>query len=145
VCRIQRVSNNGGKVGSEGSGTNSRPLSHDGAVANEGIAKDSSENDKQLSGPSVQSAGPSDPPANSEVRFFIMKSLAVEELLWSVRDGYWVTQLHNEMALNEAFKVLVSRTPDHYIDPHLTKCSAVGTYTSYSLPTDPVNTLVMHA
>lgn len=38
-------------------------------------------------------------------RFFILKSLTVEDLELSVRTGIWATQSHNEDALNNAFKV----------------------------------------
>ena len=38
-------------------------------------------------------------------KFFILKSLTVEDLDLSVRNGVWATQSHNETALNAAFKV----------------------------------------
>lgn len=38
-------------------------------------------------------------------RFFILKSLTVEDLELSVRTGIWATQSHNEESLNNAFKV----------------------------------------
>ncbi|RGP79076.1 hypothetical protein FLONG3_2758 [Fusarium longipes] len=38
-------------------------------------------------------------------KFFILKSLTVEDLELSVNTGIWATQSHNEEALNNAFKV----------------------------------------
>lgn len=38
-------------------------------------------------------------------RFFILKSLTVEDLELSVRTGIWATQSHNEETLNSAFAV----------------------------------------
>jgi hypothetical protein len=38
-------------------------------------------------------------------KFFILKSLTVEDLELSVNTGIWATQSHNEDALNNAFKV----------------------------------------
>lgn len=38
-------------------------------------------------------------------KFFILKSLTLEDLDLSVRTGIWATQSHNEEALNAAFKV----------------------------------------
>lgn len=38
-------------------------------------------------------------------RFFIIKSLTIEDLERSVQSGIWATQSHNEEALNEAFEV----------------------------------------
>lgn len=37
--------------------------------------------------------------------FFIVKSLTVEDLELSVRNGIWATQAHNEAALNKAYEV----------------------------------------
>jgi hypothetical protein len=38
-------------------------------------------------------------------RFFIVKSLTVQDLEQSVRNGIWATQTHNESTLNEAYEV----------------------------------------
>lgn len=38
-------------------------------------------------------------------KFFILKSLTVEDLELSIRTGIWATQSHNEESLNTAFKV----------------------------------------
>lgn len=38
-------------------------------------------------------------------KFFILKSLTLEDLELSVRTGIWATQSHNEETLNTAFKV----------------------------------------
>ena len=38
-------------------------------------------------------------------KFFIMKSLTVEDMELSVRNNIWATQAHNEEALNRAFEV----------------------------------------
>jgi hypothetical protein len=43
--------------------------------------------------------------APSKDKFFVVKSLTVEDLELSVRNGIWSTQSHNEEALNQAFKV----------------------------------------
>lgn len=41
-------------------------------------------------------------------RFFILKSLTMEDLELSVRTGIWATQSHNEDVLNKAFNVSLS-------------------------------------
>jgi len=38
-------------------------------------------------------------------RYFIMKSLTKEDLVWSVNNKVWATQPHNESILNDAFRV----------------------------------------
>lgn len=43
--------------------------------------------------------------ASQKDKFFILKSLTVEDLELSVRTGIWATQSHNEATLNAAFKV----------------------------------------
>jgi hypothetical protein len=48
-------------------------------------------------------------------KFFIMKSLTVEDLEMSVRNGIWATQSHNEGTLNEAYQVGVIHTPVHRV------------------------------
>lgn len=40
-------------------------------------------------------------------KFFVVKSLTVEDLQLSVRNGIWATQSHNEESLNQAFRVCV--------------------------------------
>ena len=38
-------------------------------------------------------------------KFFIVKSLTLQDLELSVRNGIWATQTHNEEALNKAYEV----------------------------------------
>ncbi|KAI8725002.1 YTH domain-containing protein [Fusarium sp. LHS14.1] len=51
--------------------------------------------------PKAEPAGETTPQKD---KFFILKSLTVEDLELSVRTGIWATQAHNEDALNTAFK-----------------------------------------
>lgn len=45
-------------------------------------------------------------------KFFIVKSLTLQDLELSVRNGIWATQSHNEDVLNKAFHVTSS--PFHH-------------------------------
>ena len=47
-----------------------------------------------------------DPVLKVKERFFIVKSLTVEDLDLSVRNSIWATQAHNESALNKAYEVI---------------------------------------
>ena len=38
-------------------------------------------------------------------KYFIVKSLTVEDLELSARNGTWATQAHNEVTLNKAYQV----------------------------------------
>lgn len=49
-----------------------------------------------------------DDPNLPKDKFFVVKSLTVEDLELSVRNGIWATQSHNEEALNKAYKVYQS-------------------------------------
>ena len=44
-------------------------------------------------------------PAKVTDKYFILKSLTVEDMELSVQNGIWATQAHNEDALNKAFEV----------------------------------------
>ena len=46
-----------------------------------------------------------EPTTRVKEKFFIIKSLTVEDLELSVRNGIWATQAHNEANLNSAFEV----------------------------------------
>lgn len=43
--------------------------------------------------------------SSKEDRYFVLKSLTVEDLESSLRNGIWATQRHNEIVLNDAYAV----------------------------------------
>ncbi|PFH57399.1 hypothetical protein XA68_15114 [Ophiocordyceps unilateralis] len=55
----------------------------------------------QAAKPKASSGGDGNPQTD---KFFILKSLTMEDLELSVRTGIWATQSHNEESLNTAFK-----------------------------------------
>lgn len=60
---------------------------------------------------------PPQSPSQEKVKekFFVVKSLTIEDLERSVQSGVWATQAHNEAALTEAYEVCSTIDP-HYID-----------------------------
>lgn len=67
-------------------------------------AEDGQRNDvRQGADPDQPRTAPSSAPQID--RFFVLKSLTVEDLELSVQNGVWATQSHNEEALNTAFEV----------------------------------------
>jgi RNA recognition motif-containing protein len=46
-------------------------------------------------------------------KYFIVKSLTVEDLESSVKNGIWATQSHNEESLNKAYEVRTARNPQN--------------------------------
>lgn len=79
-----------------------------------------------------QDAG-DEPPAvpNSPNKFFIVKSLTLQDLELSVRNGIWATQSHNEDVLNKAFR----STENVYL---VFSANKSGEYFGYARMTSPI-------
>lgn len=108
VCRLRRGS------APPPSGTPANPSSGIGATeSQENIASSTTEVVQQVAepdeidGPTVDGDAP---PVAAKVKekFFVVKSLTVEDLELSVRTGIWATQAHNEASLNKAYQVSFS-------------------------------------
>ncbi|KAI1113595.1 hypothetical protein F5Y14DRAFT_441706 [Nemania sp. NC0429] len=65
-------------------------------------------------------------------KFFILKSLTVEDLELSVQNGVWATQSHNEETLNEAFRAV----DNVYL---IFSANKSGEYFGYARMTSPIN------
>lgn len=78
----------------------------------------------------------------SSSKYFIVKSLTLQDLELSVRNGIWATQSHNEDVLNKAFRV--SSTGLSMSETATDKTSAQRMFTSSSQRTSPENTSGMH-
>lgn len=65
-------------------------------------------------------------------KYFILKSLTVEDLDLSVRTGIWATQAHNEEALNKAF----TTTDNVFL---VFSANKSGEYFGYARMTSPIN------
>ncbi|KAI1143341.1 hypothetical protein F5Y05DRAFT_149882 [Hypoxylon sp. FL0543] len=81
--------------------------------------------------PEPRSAPSTDGNAHKD-KFFILKSLTVEDLELSVRTGVWATQSHNEEALNNAFKAV----DNVYL---VFSANKSGEYFGYARMTSPIN------
>ena len=77
----------------------------------------------------AEPSGEGERPAKASEKFFIVKSLTVEDLELSVRNGIWATQAHNEAALNKAFEVRTRGDSDLIIGAELIRCSLLRTST----------------
>ena len=60
---------------------------------------------REVSSQAEEAARKVDGSAKVNDKYFIVKSLTVEDLELSARNGIWATQAHNEDALNKAFEV----------------------------------------
>lgn len=97
VCRLRRSTANANTGIPTGPAALSSPPTGSKAAA----AEDETKNEAKDEGPAADATPAKD-------KFFIVKSLTVEDLELSVQNGIWATQSHNEDALNKAFKVRVS-------------------------------------
>ncbi|CEJ90667.1 hypothetical protein VHEMI06434 [[Torrubiella] hemipterigena] len=130
VCRLRKVEGTGDK-------TNSTDNSIDTAPA-EKTEEEVVESASPVVGypPKPSPAEPSDTTTTtaptSKDRFFILKSLSLEDLERSLQTGIWATQSHNEAALGEAHK-----TADNvYL---IFSANKSGEYFGYARMTSPIN------
>ncbi|KFY98788.1 hypothetical protein V500_01554 [Pseudogymnoascus sp. VKM F-4518 (FW-2643)] len=72
------------------------------------------------------------PEEETPAKYFIVKSLTVEDLEMSVSNGVWATQSHNEAALNKAYKTAETV----YLIFSVNKS---GEYYGYARMTSPIN------
>jgi hypothetical protein len=75
-------------------------------------------------------------------KYFVMKSLTVEDMELSVRNSIWATQAHNEDALNKAYDV---RTYVTHHPPYAYNYRPRKMFTSSFQPTNLASTLVLLA
>jgi len=111
--------------------------SRQGQTAEEAIAENRQVSSKASDGP------PTNFPVND--KYFIVKSLTLEDLELSVRNNIWATQGHNEESLNKAYRVrpTTQLLCWHARVNHLHRLSK--TSFSSSPPTNLVNILGTHA
>jgi len=99
VCRLRRTSVNpatGVPTGPAALSGSSPAVSEPALEVDSTIQEPATSTEFQDTTPSISLA---------KDKFFIVKSLTVEDLELSVRNGIWVTQSHNEEALNRAYEV----------------------------------------
>lgn len=114
VCRLRRSST------SPAPGVPTGPAALVPAIAQSQTAFEAIAQNRQISSRAEElamagSSREGEGPAKIADKYFIMKSLTVEDMELSVRNGIWATQAHNEEALNKAFEVGHPRTipPTH--------------------------------
>ncbi|OMP84171.1 Cleavage and polyadenylation specificity factor CPSF30, partial [Diplodia seriata] len=72
------------------------------------------------------------PPAKVAEKFFVVKSLTLQDLELSVRNGIWATQSHNEDALNKAYDT----AENVYL---IFSANKSGEYFGYARMASPIN------
>lgn len=96
MCRLRRPSTPGTEQQQKKSDTVAEPAS---STQDEDVAQGCLE--EKVTGEKKPPTGPR--AVNPTAKYFILKSLTVEDLELSTKNGIWTTQSHNEAALNQAF------------------------------------------
>ncbi len=105
VCRLRRNSTTSTPGVPSGPAASFPPAANEPQKhASSTMAEEESTHDEERA-TTAESSKEGDRPAKASDKFFIVKSLTVEDLELSVRNGIWATQAHNETALNKAFEV----------------------------------------
>ncbi|KAH8676777.1 YT521-B-like domain-containing protein [Tricladium varicosporioides] len=102
-------------------------------VARSPSPEDNAASRKHVSTIDIVSAWPEvDNEGSAKEKFFIVKSLTVEDLELSVRNGIWATQSHNEEVLNNAYQ----STENVYL---IFSANKSGEYFGYARMISPIN------
>ncbi|KAJ5372105.1 Nucleotide-binding alpha-beta plait [Penicillium concentricum] len=111
VCRLRKgfTAPGSGSVGVAGPMVNHAPRRLDDiSTATATAMTTTNPGEEHTITPELSSAAPATgnypPPARLVDRYFIVKSLTVEDLELSKQSGIWATQSHNEAAMNQAFE-----------------------------------------
>ncbi|EXJ65242.1 hypothetical protein A1O7_01583 [Cladophialophora yegresii CBS 114405] len=94
VCRLRR--------GSASTATSTQTGAHQSASAEEGETPEAGGKDTAVTDATITAEPES--MGKAKEKFFVVKSLTVEDLERSVVSGIWATQAHNEVALNNAYQ-----------------------------------------
>ena len=99
VCRLRRSST------TPAPGVPTGPAALAPAIAQTQSASEAIAQNREVSSLAEEAARLVDGSTKINEKYFIVKSLTVEDLELSARNGIWATQAHNEAALNKAFEV----------------------------------------
>ena len=139
VCRLRRNSS------APAPGVPTGPAALLPAVTQAQSASEAIQQNREVSSKAEESARLMEGTTKINDKYFIVKSLTVEDLELSARNGIWATQSHNEDALNKAFEVCLVSLPLHLLCGLLLFYRPSKTFTSFFLLTSQVNTLVTPA
>ena len=98
VCRLRRDSSSSAPPTGQGPW----PVEKPSGVAN-------GEQDTVVDGTATKAESLT-PPERVKEKYFIVKSLTIEDLDRSAQSGIWATQAHNEAAFSQAYEVCVEST-----------------------------------
>ncbi|RFU25473.1 hypothetical protein B7463_g10864, partial [Scytalidium lignicola] len=130
VSRLRRAfSGNTSSVSVPATSTSSTPVSTDSRNINSTSPDQSRSMETPTTTENLEGAAESSLPKD---KFFVVKSLTVEDLELSVRNGIWATQSHNEEVLNKAYQA----ADNVYL---IFSANKSGEYFGYARMASPIN------
>lgn len=107
VCRLRRTSTPspailGGAASTNAENTRPPSVAPSSQSPVPRASEESNDVESQVEGSKVEESSNT---AKVPEKFFVVKSLTLQDLEQSVRNGIWATQAHNEQSLNKAFEV----------------------------------------
>lgn len=118
VCRLRRTS-------APGSSSVSTNVSPEAVPGNAGSPSQHDLSNVSLSTSSSDGVSGTESATRGPARYFILKSLTLQDLEASISTGIWATQAHNEQALNAAFKVCCCIRTLRVVNTRLTHTTSV--------------------
>ena len=88
-------------------------------TAFEAIQQNREVSSRALEEAAAESTRTGEPTVKVTDKYFVLKSLTVEDMELSVRNSIWATQSHNEDALNKAYEV--SKRPNYRLCSRLSR------------------------
>ena len=101
VCRLRRSSS------APAPGVPTGPAALAPTITQTQSASEAIAQNREVSSQAEEAARLVDGSTKINEKYFVVKSLTVEDLELSARNGIWATQAHNEAALNKAFEVRI--------------------------------------
>ena len=105
MCRLRRSSASSATPGAPTGPAALMPSVAYSQTAFEAITQNREISSKASEEAAAESARLGDPNVKVKDKYFVMKSLTVEDMELSIRNSIWATQSHNEDALNKAYNV----------------------------------------
>lgn len=112
VCRLRRSSAPTASAGVPTGPAALLPSMASNQSASDAITQNREISSKVLEDAAAESLRTGEPPVKVTDKYFILKSLTVEDMELSVQNSTWATQAHNEDALNKAYEVRSSALHD---------------------------------
>jgi len=121
VCRLRRNSGTTSAPGIPTGPASLMPAVAYTQTAFEAITQNREVSSKALEGAAAELSRAGEPAVKAHDKYFVLKSLTVEDMELSVRNSIWATQSHNEEALNKAYNVSQTNYLHYEFSAHMSR------------------------